>query len=145
MAILRRSRILCAAIAGGNEGCGANSGKSLAHIVPVLVTRARIVRISFRHREHIMVTKWLARCVLAGATATIVMALATDASFAAKKRAMGPVPPGACKVSGGYIPSGQACTSAPNQFNVSHINWCSFGNLTPGIYCAGALCPAAKC
>jgi hypothetical protein len=91
-----------------------------------------------------MVMKLFARCVLAGAVATIVFALATDASFAAKKRAGG-VPEGACKVSNGYIPSGQACAGAPNQFGVSQMSWCSFGNLTPGIWCSGALCPAAKC
>lgn len=86
----------------------------------------------------------LGRCILVAAISAMVSALAVDASFAAKKR-MGPVPPGACKVAGGYIPTGQACASAPNAFNVSQISWCSFGNLTPGIYCAGALCPAARC
>jgi hypothetical protein len=91
-----------------------------------------------------MVMKLFARCVLAGAVATIVFALATDASFAARKRASA-IPQGACKVSHGYIPSGQACTGAPNQYGVSQINWCSFGSLTPGIWCGAGLCPAIKC
>ena len=33
-----------------------------------------------------MVMKFFARCIVAGAVATIVLALATDASFAAKQR-----------------------------------------------------------
>jgi len=28
---------------------------------------------------------------------------------------------------------------------MNQINWCSFGSLTPGILCAGGLCPAIKC
>jgi hypothetical protein len=91
-----------------------------------------------------MVMKFFARCIVAGTVATVVLALATGASFAAKQRS-GPVAPGSCKVSGGYIPSGQACTSAPNQYGMSQLNWCSFGSLTPGIWCGGGLCSATKC
>jgi hypothetical protein len=88
--------------------------------------------------------KLLARCALAGALTITVTALAMDAAYAAKKRTAR-IPPDACKVAGGYIPTGQACTGAPNQFNVGQMHWCSFGNLTPGIYCAGPLCPATRC
>jgi len=85
----------------------------------------------------------LARLVLAATAATMVLGLTMDASFAAKKR-MGPIPSGACRVAGGYIPTGQACTGT-TQYNMNQINWCSFGSLTPGILCAGGLCPAIKC
>jgi hypothetical protein len=91
-----------------------------------------------------MIMKLFARCALAAAAATIVFALATDVSFAAKKQAGG-IAPGSCKVTKGYIPGGQACTGAPNQYGVSQMNWCSFGSLTPGIWCSGAMCPALKC
>ena len=89
-----------------------------------------------------MVLKFVARCVLASAVATVMFGLATDASFAQKRPAR--APEGACKVSKGYIPSGQACTGAPNQYGVSQMNWCSFGSLTPGIWCGPGLCPAIK-
>jgi hypothetical protein len=92
-----------------------------------------------------MVMKMLARAALAGAVAMILTSFAIDATWAAKRNAVGPVPPGACKVSGGYIASGQACASTVNQYGMGQINWCSFGSLTPGIWCGGALCPAAKC
>ena len=91
-----------------------------------------------------MIMKFFARCVLAGAVATIAIALASDASFAAKKGGGGAMQ-GSCKLSKGSIPSGQACTGAPNQYGVSQINWCSFGNLTPGIWCSAGLCPAIRC
>jgi hypothetical protein len=84
------------------------------------------------------------RCVLAAMLSTAVLALTVDVAAAQKKRAVR-VPPGACKVSSGYIPTGQACSTAPNQFNMSQMNWCSFGTLTPGIYCAGMVCPSIRC
>ena len=92
-----------------------------------------------------MVMKLFARIVLAGAIAACVVAAAADASFAQAKKQAGRIPTGSCKVSHGYIPSGQACASAPNQYGVSQMNWCSFGALTPGIWCGGAMCPAIKC
>lgn len=85
----------------------------------------------------------VAHSVLVAAVAAMATAVTVDVSFAQKKRAA--IPQGACKIAKGYIASGEACTTAPNQYNMSQINWCSFGSFTPGIYCAGALCPATKC
>jgi hypothetical protein len=92
-----------------------------------------------------MAMRLVLRCALVAGVAIMTMALAMDVSSAQKqKKHVGRVPPDACKVAGGYIPTGQACTGT-TQFNMNQINWCTFGTLTPGILCAGMLCPAAKC